>query len=197
MPSTSTGWTGSTATVVTQLDGDVSWTNPNNAAGTPDATFATVDVDSATTPTSDRLVSGDTPTGEGFDFNIPANATITGFQARAWLKSSPTSATDVAIRFDVQTGTGSYLGDPQTLDFETITSTAAYYTVGSSTNLWGIGADTMIAIINSTFRVTMQVSASFSGPYTVSCGSIECNVYYKTPGGRDFRADRTNRRITI
>lgn len=196
MPTTSTGWTGSTATVVSQGDGDVAWTNHNNAAGTPDATFATSTPDVATTPSTDRLVSGDTPTGEGFDFSIPATATILGFQARTWLKSAPTSTIDLAIRFDVQTGSGSYIGDPKVIEDATITATAAYYTVGGSTDLWGISAATLLSIINSTFRVTVQVYAAIGGPYTVSCGSIECNVWYSTPGG-SIRSSRSSRAVRV
>ena len=158
--------------------GTGTWTNPSDITGT--SAYATLSVSSTnTTPSLD---------GYNFDPGVPGGATIDGFaiSIEAYYATNPTKIAGCAGYI------GGVSGTPTTTNStgSDLTSTAASYAFGGSSDLWGVSsADWTVAACNgSTEGTDLTFSAWFENVIHTSAGTTHANawqatVYYTTGGG--------------
>lgn len=112
----------------------------------------------------------------GYGFSIPSNATITGIIVTAWVKYT---GSGINHDFNVQlsTNNGSTFGAQRNIPSGSITQSAQQFTLGSSTDLWGMILTP--ALINSSNFVSEMSLGSLSVT-SVDVDSIQISVCYNT-----------------
>lgn len=142
------------------------WNNPGNITAA-DGTSATVSVSSSG---SSRYLYA-----SGFDFNIPAGATITGVQARIHRRGSSTSS-PVRDRDVYLTTTGAPMGNDLASGTGWPTSlTSQIY--GGMGNMWGTTL-TAAQVNAAGFGLLLSVESSSIFSRTASVDYIELTVYF-------------------
>ncbi len=135
------------------------WTNPQNITATG-STIATVTAGSSANDQASAI-----------NFNVPADATITGISVTIAGQYSGSGTGQFTLEL---TSSGSPMSTPLTFP---ITSSMATYTKGSSTYQWGTTL-TPSTVNGAAFGVTVKASSSGSG--TFSANGLVVTVYYTT-----------------
>lgn len=153
--------------------GSRGWTNPQNVA-TSNNVYATITVPARNIVDSDSLVV------TGFNFNIPSGSAINGIKAEVERKKTTSgSVQDVALSIYYN---GDVIGDSN--DFLTWSTTEAYYTYGSYTDLWNNNTAITVAKVNSDtfgFGVAASLIAGSTTSLTASIDHIRLSVNYTAP----------------
>jgi hypothetical protein len=155
-------------------DGNDTWTNPTNAQGANDASYATVGFSVDTTNQSDNLKC----TNYGFSSSdVPVGATINGIEVVVRNKTSlattfPGSLTTIKI---VKGGT---IQTTNRGPGSNLTTSDRDDTYGGSSDLWGT-TWSQSDIVASGFGVSVTYSDGISiGSRTISVDSVQIRVYY-------------------
>lgn len=148
--------------------GDTNWTNPTNAQGSTNGTFATVSPVSA----SHYLVASN------FGFSIPAGNSIVGILVEVNVKASAIFAmADNSVQLmKASSRTGSDKAGGTNID-----TTLAYVSYGGAADLWGT-TWTVSDINNSGFGVCYAVINN-SGTPTASVDDVRITVTYVAASG--------------
>lgn len=148
--------------------GDVSWTNPGNAAAS-DNLYATASLGTAdTTDTTYYLMA------TGFGFNIPNGVTISGVVVEVERRASGSGVRDYSVRLVVaNTAVGSNNAFTAT-DWPT---TDTYVTYGSATDLWGLTL-TPADINSGGFGVAISATNTSTASRTAYIDHIRITIYY-------------------
>ena len=151
--------------------GTVAWTNPGNAVSSNNS-YATASVDGTTTNYLQCT---------GYNFAIPAGATINGITVNIERKSSSTNnggSADAAMRL-VKAGT---IGATDRTTGTTYTTSDVIEAHGSAADLWGT-TWTVADINNANFGAAFAATKASSGgaAHTVSVDHIQIVVDYSLP----------------
>ena len=147
------------------------WRSPSttissNSVTNPDNVFALDAADASFDGVNDTATWGNLG-----DFQIPANATITGVEFRVY--GQRTSGTNNTMRWRVRDSGSTYRNKNITLDV----GSDSYKTVGGDGDLWS-GTWTPAGFANGTVRVQVDFSAV---SVTHDVDHIELRVYYTVP----------------
>ena len=165
--------------------GTVAWTNPSNA-GASDDVYAVV----VLTVAGSQLVSHYLK-ATNFGFSIPTGATINGIVVEIERKTDNAFIKDNAVRIIK----GGNIGTTDKSLVANWSGTEAYFTYGSSSDLWG---ETWTAddINASTFGVGLSVIFNGGTTSTNSVDHIRITVYYTAAVGGGTRISTTGRIAT-
>ncbi len=150
------------------------WSNPNNAS-TSDNVYATVNLTNSGQQTHYLKV-------QGFNFNIPADATIDGIKVEIERKQACSdhqgcTTSDVEDYIVKVLKSGSVIGSNKASDTDwPISDTVKTY--GSSTDKWTTTPWTVSDINSSSFGVVLSAERDQGGDRLLSVDSITITVYY-------------------
>jgi len=156
--------------------GTVSWNNPGNIVSSNNV-YSTVVGGSGSTQSKYLKATN-------FGFSIPSGATIDGIVVEFERKASQSSGNNVKDS-EIKIVKGGTIQTTNKADTATNWSTTeAYFTYGSSTELWGT-TWTDSDINASDFGVVLKAVLTYSGKgsVTASVDHVKITVYYTTGGG--------------
>ncbi|HEV8068693.1 MAG TPA: fibronectin type III domain-containing protein [Planctomycetaceae bacterium] len=177
--------------------GSTSWSSTGNATGAPDSVYA------SNTPGHNQVT--DSLDFYNFGFSIPGGATINGVSATVTaLKSTSNNATWTTPAFSIECAStvGAFTANVVS-NGTALTTSAAGYITGSSTDLAGLASQLTVSNINSNVENTgITLGATFGSTNitgnTVEVDACQCTVFYtasSTPGaptGLTVTSDVTN-----
>lgn len=150
------------------------WSSPGNITSA-DGSEATTTV--STSPWSDQLAA------TNFGFSIPAGSNIKGIVAE--YKRRVTAGSVGSVIYLVKDGTT--LAGDQYFDDSTFPGTAAYFTKGTGTFLWGT-TWTYSEVNASTFGLVIQAFGNAGGTNTAAVDHARLSVYYRPPVWSEWRS---------
>jgi len=159
------------------IDDEIAWTNLTNAQ-TIDA--ESIDLNLGAMGTSETLIANN------FNFNVPANATITGISVQvSGSTSNITAAKDRSIKLVNSSGTPigqnkarrTTVGEPWNTD---TLNNLGYWIYGSREDLWN-GNWTPSAVNSPSFGVAMQVRSDGDTDTDFSIDQILIKVHFEEP----------------
>ena len=161
------------ATVAATVEGTglVDWTNPNNAKAQDDVSATATLNSGAGTPSFELRLSG-------YNFDIPATATIVGITATIRRTCSVASTVKDIIVGLIRAGVVEATNKGVATSWPSPTLTDRAY--GSSTDLWS-AAWTPSDVNDSGFGVRLQARSSSGTPSEASVDSISITVDYTVP----------------
>jgi hypothetical protein len=157
--------------------GSEAWVNPGNITA-DDGT------NSEGAPAKDEQMNY--LVGSNFGFNIPSGSTINGIEARVQCFDGSIDASPAHLTHAIIGKSNAALGSDLQVGNLDVTGTAADYTYGSATELWGL-TWTAAEINASTFqfRISMNSDGS-SGAGDPRVDAMWVNIHYTPPVGTRF-----------
>jgi hypothetical protein len=158
--------------------GTATWTNDTDIES--NGAFATCAPSAATSKSLD---------GFAFGFSIPGGATVVGFEVTIVAKYSHISGANNMTLAGCQLAVGGATGTPTTTNptGDAVTTSAATYTYGGATDLWGIASgDWTVSNVNSAVEgtgPTFSVWLSSTGANQADVQAMQATIYYTAAGG--------------